>query len=140
MKIAFYKGLAYGRLIDRLVCICTLSKFSHCEIVFSDGLCVSSSFRDGGVRFKPIDLNHKWEVFEVECSVVEEESIRSFFNLHEDSRYNLIGALASWIGFTVRSNDQFFCSEIVAPVFVFNQCRNAGDLYSKMKRLGIINT
>ena len=50
MQIAFYKGPAKGltnKLGRLLVCLGTLSRYSHCELVIQ-GVCYSASARDGG--------------------------------------------------------------------------------------------
>ena len=57
MQIAFYKA-KFGNFTDKIVSAFTFSPYSHCEMVFSDGICASASLRDGGVRFKYINLGH----------------------------------------------------------------------------------
>ena len=42
-----------------------ITKYSHSEI-YIDGICYSSSVRDGGVRSKVIDLNSgKWDIVDL---------------------------------------------------------------------------
>jgi hypothetical protein len=54
VKIALYKGKK--TITDKLISWWDRGLYSHVELVFSDGLCASSSPRDGGVRMKPIEL------------------------------------------------------------------------------------
>lgn len=52
VQIAFYRGPPrrwLHKLSHWLICLFTLSRYSHCELVI-DGVCWSSSARDGGVR------------------------------------------------------------------------------------------
>ena len=50
MKIALYKGTLPGwrGWISRLVRFADRGPYSHCEVVFSDGMCASASWLDGG--------------------------------------------------------------------------------------------
>jgi len=68
MKIAFYKGTRAGvaGIYNRGVRAIDAGKYSHCEIIFSDGVSASSSFMDGGVRFKEIEYNSaNWDIIEI---------------------------------------------------------------------------
>lgn len=67
MKLALYKSTRPGLpgLYNRLVRWWTDSEYSHCELVFSDGMCGSSSWLDGGVRLKRIELDpDHWDVID----------------------------------------------------------------------------
>lgn len=64
MQLWFYKA-AEGDLLDKLVGWWTGGKYSHVELVFSDGTCFSSSPRDGGVRFKQIKASPHWDVVDL---------------------------------------------------------------------------
>ena len=59
IALAAYRPHRRADMLGRLVCWWTGSEFSHCELVV-DGLCYSSSARDGGVRGKCIDLAADW--------------------------------------------------------------------------------
>ena len=52
MKAAFYKGTRPGLqgIYSRAVRAIDRGPYSHCELVFSDGLSASASYIDGGVR------------------------------------------------------------------------------------------
>jgi len=116
MRIAFYKGKQ--RLFNRFVCWWTNGPYSHCEVVFDAGpglvspaLCASSSFMDGGVRFKVIDLDpEKWDVIDVPA--LSQEQAYRWFHENEDAGYDLIGLLST--SFPIRhSMWRYFCNEAV---------------------------
>ncbi len=76
-------------------------------------LCVSSSFMDGGVRGKVIDLTdpHKWRVYQW---TGEHADIMKWLRVHYKAKYDkrgLIGILAPAVG---HSRSRRFCSEAVA--------------------------
>lgn len=109
-----YRGPATGlknKLGHWLVCILTLSRYSHCELVI-DGTCYSSSFRDGGVRSKLIDFtNGKWDVFPI---AGDEEAAWRWFQEHKGQRYDWQGIVRFVLPFVRQRPDEFFCSEAVA--------------------------
>lgn len=116
MQLAFYRGR--GRFVDWLIKYWTQGRFSHVEVVFSDGMCYSSSPRDGGVRFKKIDLkDEKWDVLEVD--VGDETVVREWCKTQVGKGYDFLGIF----GFAilphrndVQSNRRWYCSEISAEV------------------------
>ena len=64
LKVAFYKDNSH--LFNRLVTWWTKGKYSHVELVLSNGQAASSSNRDRGVRYKYIDFNNgNWDVYEL---------------------------------------------------------------------------
>lgn len=136
MKIAFYKG-AYGTAADKVICWSTLSSYSHCEILFSDGMCASASYRDKGVRFKAIPMDHKWDVFDLHVPDCQEELARAFFNLHEGAPYDILGAVFSsklWQG-----NDRaFYCSEICGVVLGDFDGRSPKRLLQALQKRGVV--
>lgn len=118
MKIAFYKGFK-GDWKDILICIRTFSKYSHCEIVGSDGFCYSSSPRDGGVRKKEIDLKDgKWETFEINVEhkrfeyYKNQTILNKFFESTKGQKYDWVAILFSMavkLGF--EDKNKWYCSE-----------------------------
>jgi hypothetical protein len=56
VQLAFYRPHRWTDLIGYAIAAWTRSPYSHCELVM-DGVCYSSSLRDGGVRSKVIDLS-----------------------------------------------------------------------------------
>ena len=59
IALAAYTPHRWSDIGGRLICWWTRSPYSHVEIVIN-GVCYSSSMRDGGVRPKPINLNKPW--------------------------------------------------------------------------------
>ena len=110
MRLAMYKG---KNTIFNIVTSWWLGgEYSHCEIVFSDGICASSSFRDSGVRFKYIDINtNRWDILEIEG---DEETVREWFYTHSGEKYDILGL----IGFLIRPikgiKHRWVCSEAIA--------------------------
>lgn len=116
MKIAFYKGRK--RLFNRFVCWWTRGPYSHCEVVF-DGfrgldvpvLCGSSSFMDGGVRLKVIDLKPEhWDILDVPA--VDGLRALDWFHAHLRAKYDVIGLLSTSLPVPERPG-RFFCNEAI---------------------------
>ena len=112
MKAAFYKGTRPGwqgiysrgvRFIDR-------GPYSHCELVFSDGLSASASYIDGGVRFKQIayDPAH-WDFMALPDEL--EDYARDWFERNMGAPYDLMGNVRFVLPFLPDSQRGWFCSE-----------------------------
>ena len=98
MKLALYKyhrpGWGTHALFDRLARLVKgkwvnwrfkPGRYSHSEIVIN-GLCYSSSFRDGGVRSKEIDLTDgHWDVVDVGGN---DADALMWFAMHEGQKYD----------------------------------------------------
>lgn len=114
MKLALYKSTRPGLpgLYNRLVRWWTDSEYSHCELVFSDGMCGSSSWLDGGVRLKRIDLDpDHWDV--IDCPG-NEDAAYFWFLQHQGEPYDLRGMFRFVWGGLRDSRGKTFCSEAVA--------------------------
>ena len=116
MKLALYKGRT--RLFNRLVSWWLGSPYSHAEIVFSDGMCGSSSGSDGGVRLKQFFLDPlKWDVIDIEG---DELGARNWFSVYSGQKYDYLGLL----GFVWRRGTQdkgrWFCFEACAAALGSN--------------------
>jgi hypothetical protein len=115
-----------------LVCVGTLSRFSHTELVFGEpdengeSLCATSSGRDGGVRFKRIKLDPaRWTVDPLSgLHANAEAQALLWFHKHEGEPYDHQGLAAVWL-FTVapfmravwrliQARRRWFCSESAA--------------------------
>lgn len=112
MKIAFYLA-KFGTKYDKGIALATFSRFSHCEIVFSDGECWSASYRDKGVRGKFITLGDHWEVYDL-VGNFDESAIKYWFLMHEGDKYDLPGAIGSWFHVDLTSENKKFCSQACA--------------------------
>ncbi|WP_136414409.1 hypothetical protein [Herbaspirillum sp. ST 5-3] len=116
MKIAFYKGRT--RLFNRFVSWWTSGPYSHAEAVF-DGfrelsgpvLCGSSSFLDGGVRLKMIELQpDHWDVIEVPS--LDGSRALDWFHAHLGAKYDVIGLLST--SCPIRQDGRrYFCNEAI---------------------------
>lgn len=133
MQIAFYKGRR--RLFNRLTAWWTNGPYSHCELIV-EGVCWSSSFMDGGVRGKRMNLNlEHWDVIEVAGNAADAQ--QWFFN-HFGDDYDVLGL----VGFVWRpwrdNKDRWVCSEAIAAALGFVQpwrfCPNT--LYAALSRPG----
>jgi hypothetical protein len=116
VTLAFYKGTLaendHAKLFDRVVCWRTRGRFSHVELVLPNGFCASSSFRDGGVRFKRIDLNSgRWELVQYEGD--PSEACR-WFAAHENAQYDAFSLLAFAVPWRMSDARRWYCSEAVA--------------------------
>lgn len=110
-RAAFYKGTRPGLpgIYNRVVRWWTRSKYSHMELVFSDGLSASSSFEDGGVRFKQINYTSgDWDFRELPQWM--EAPARRFFEERDGWDYDTWGQL-HFIIFRIRgAARRLFCS------------------------------
>ena len=78
-------------------------------------LCYSASYRDGGVRFKRIDLDEtpgKWVRAPVIIEPEEARAMRSWCEKHVGGRYDIPGVLAFKLPFVRHRLNWWFCSEI----------------------------
>ena len=87
--------------------------YSHCELVFSDGLSGSSSYIDGGVRFKRIayDPAH-WDFIDLPPSL--EPYARDWFRANDGAPYDLMGNVRFVLPWLADSDKGWFCSEAMA--------------------------
>lgn len=111
MRIAFYKG--EGNIFDRLIRIWTKGKYSHCELVFSDGIFCSSDPRSNGVRYKFIECDEtKWDFAEILADIFDENIVRRWCNRKVGKKYDWLGIVLSQI-LPIGMNDpnRYFCSE-----------------------------
>lgn len=125
-RAAFYKGTHSGiaGVYNVIVRAWDSGPYSHCELIFSDGLSASSAFLDGGVRFKQIEYDPaKWDIVDLPDHL--EHDARAWFVLNEfqpdgtRTPYDLLGNF----GFVWRPirglSGAFFCSEALAAALGF---------------------
>lgn len=109
MKIAFYKGTS--KPFNWIVSKWTRGPYSHCEVIFKNGHCASSSFRDGGVRIKTIILDpERWDLMEI--SNIDESVVRAWFGAHYGQKYDILG-LAAVLTPVKEDKDRWFCNEAI---------------------------
>lgn len=120
MLIAFYKGTRPGLagLYSRAVRWWTKGKYSHVEVIFTDGLAASASFLDGGVRFKAIKFDDgKWDFVNVPDRL--EPAARKWFKRHSGQGYDVLGNVHFIISLVSGEKRKWFCSEAVAAALGF---------------------
>jgi hypothetical protein len=117
---AFYK-FKITSLIDFGIALRTLSKYSHCEFRFSDGMCFSSTTRVGptegvvqdGCRFKQIDMNpDRWDF--VPLPFLDEARLRNWCAQQVGRGYDYAGIFAYLIPGMKPDAEKYFCSEVLA--------------------------
>ena len=112
MFVAFYKG--EGNFFDKLIRWKTRSQYSHCELVFSDGVFFSADPRDKGVRYKNIALDPtKWDFKEVHLDTFAENVVRRYCDSKVGRKYDWLGIVFCHVlKLGVEDAGRFFCSEI----------------------------
>lgn len=117
MQVAFYRASRPGMagLYNRIVRLVDGGPYSHAELVFSDGLAASSSYMDGGVRFKRIEFDPaKWDVLELDRQRFHETRARAWFTEHEGTPYDLAGNLKFVWHWWPASKWRYFCTSAIA--------------------------
>ena len=120
MRVAFYKGTRPGiaGIYNRLVRWWCQGQYSHCELIFADGVAASASFADGGVRFKAIDFDPaNWDFVDVPHA--NEAAARDWFSLREGASYDLVGNLRFIVSPLPDDPNRYFCSESVMAALGF---------------------
>lgn len=114
VQLAFYRGPAtkpWDRFRHWCVRAWTNSKWSHVELVI-DGICHSSSPRDGGVRAKVIDLRSgKWDVIDIQADTAR---ALQWFKDHDGQDYDWAGIARFVLPLLPHNDDQWFCFESVS--------------------------
>ncbi len=127
MHVAFYKGTRPGLqgIYSRAVRFIDRGPYSHCELIFSDGLAASASFIDKGVRFKNIEFddNH-WDFIEIPWA--NESIARQWFLDHEGQPYDLSGNLHFILGPVPESKDEWFCNESISAAIGIQESWRVG--------------
>lgn len=110
MKAAFYKGK--HRLFNRLTAWWDNGIYTHMELVFSDQIAASSSFSDGGVRFKSIQFDDsKWDFIELPRKLFNERDARVWFDVNKGRKYDFCGLIRFVADALPENRTRFFCSE-----------------------------
>ena len=138
MKIHFYKARA-GKIGDKIVSL--VSVFSHVELEIN-GVCYSSSNRDGGVRSKIINTsNHqKWLSFELKKDIDINRCL-SYFESVKGQKYDWLNIFCTQlIKLNMQSEDKQICSEFVANCLGLENAYKYSpeSLFYKLKELNII--
>ena len=122
-RIAFYKGTRPGVAgwYNRLGRWLDHGPYSHCELIFSDGMSGSASYMDHGVRIKYIGYTSVdcWDFVEIPAQY--ELAARVWFIEHHGEAYDLMGNINAALGFVPHSGDKWFCSEAIAEALGLNE-------------------
>ena len=120
MKVIFYKA-RHGNFIDKAIAFKTsswtdrltgkwLDGYSHCELLFKDGMMFSASQWDNAVRFEHHRYNaDKWEYTEVDLS---ELHCRAFAMQRNGEKYDYLGIVGFIVPFVKDDSKKSFCSEV----------------------------
>ena len=121
MRAAFYKGTRSGwqGLYSRAVrWVDGPGLYSHCELIFSDGLSASASYIDKGVRFKRIDYDPAhWDI--IDLPGFDEAAARTWFDVRVGHGYDLLGNLRFIFGWVRDDDGRWFCSEALMAALGF---------------------
>lgn len=110
MQAAFYKG--NHRLFNKLTAWWDRGIYTHMELVFSDKTAASSSFIDGGVRFKSIKFDDsRWHFIELPERLFNERYARNWFNDNQGRKYDFSGLIRFGVDALPEDREKFFCSE-----------------------------
>lgn len=112
MQAAFYKATRPGLqgLYSRAVRLIDHGPYSHCELVFGDGMCGSASFIDGGVRLKRIELDPAhWDLLDLPGEL--EPYAREWFRANTGAPYDLVGNVRFVLPWIDDCETGWFCSE-----------------------------
>lgn len=112
LRAAFYRGTRPGLqgVYSRAVRAIDRGPYSHCELVFSDGISASASWMDGGVRFKRIDYDPaRWDFLLLPPEL--EGYARDWFEFNAGAPYDLMGNVRFVLPWLADTERGWFCSE-----------------------------
>lgn len=145
MQVAFYNGWDNkdANIYDKLICIWTLSKYSHCEVIFSDGISFSSSPRDGGCRYKNITYKpNNWDIYDLAIDNEHEGILRNFCDRQVGKKYDWRGIFFSvFLPLDKHNPNRWFCSEVLATLFKIEgpSFCTPDDLYEALEEINLID-
>lgn len=114
MKVAFLKGTGF---IDYIIKIWTFGKYSHSELVFSDGTWFSTElawpFKTSFHRYDEQWANKHFDFIDINITAEQEQRIREFCVGEVGCAYDWKGIILSMIlPFKKADAEKWFCSEI----------------------------
>ena len=114
MDLIFYLS-KYGAAYDKLISVATESRYCHVEIRFSDGMCFSSSFPDGGTRLKKLDVEPtQWDVLTIPTTPEQEAIVRDWCKTQVGLPYDMLGMLCIFLPGDVHTPGAWYCSNVCA--------------------------
>jgi hypothetical protein len=140
MKVAFYKDNSH--VFNALVSWWTRGPYSHCELIIGytgDGkaICYSSSFRDGGVRLKIVDLiPEHWDIVDIGGTESDAIAAVAWFAERVGAKYDVMGLVGCVFRSVADDRDKYYCSEAVAAAVGFPESwrMDPNTLYSVFTR------
>ena len=120
MQLAFYK--APGNLTDKLIRLATFGKYSHCEIIFSDGMWFSADAWNNVCRYKEEKYFNRdnWDFIEFNCS---ESVARMFCDRINGSPYDFRAILTWFLPDFRDDRAKWYCSEACHEALAFPRSR-----------------
>jgi hypothetical protein len=117
LQLALYKGPPRDDWAHTLshygIRVWTRSPWSHAELVI-DGVCWSSSARDGGVRPKVIDLaSGRWDVVELYLPADQAAYALAWFQLHDGDKYDYLNIGRFVLPILGHDRDRWVCFEAI---------------------------
>ena len=113
MRVAFKRAKG-GTIWEWLIGFIAWGLYCHVEVICPDGRCFSSDERDGGVRFKQVDFDERWDIFTVPGSW--DSGMLRWCEGEVGCGYDWPGALLCPWKLRVNDRNKWFCSEIVSHV------------------------
>ena len=117
MKVAFLRGTNF---LDKLIKGWTGYKYSHCELVFSDGVTIGTSLRSPfKVESKKVNYNKGyWDLIDIKLDMDQEIRIRTFCNAQIGKEYDWTAIWFSHLlPFKIQDDNKWFCSELCVAAF-----------------------
>lgn len=117
MKVAALKGTG---IADRLIQLWTWSKYSHCELVFSDGVTFGSTLKPPmKTSFSQKVYNPAlWDLIDINVPPEKEALIRMFCEKQAGKEYDWKAIFLSQILFLRKEDpDKWICSEVCVAAF-----------------------
>ena len=116
MQIALYKGPPSSilhKISHCLIKFWTRSEYSHAELVIN-GICYSSSSRDGGVRSKKINIKSgRWDVFDITDDKQIKAKALSWFVEHDGDSYDYRNIFRYVIPLIGHNENHWVCFEAI---------------------------
>lgn len=110
ISAAFYK--AEGRLVDKLIRWWTQSRFSHCELVFSNDEMFSADAWTGTTRFTRSFTPAHWELVPITIGEDQEALLYQWCLDRVGKKYDWLGVFGFVLPFIKQDSSRWFCSEI----------------------------
>lgn len=147
MKVAFFKGP--GTILDKLIRRVTRSPYSHCELLFSDGLLSENGWMFGampgeGTRFKQATLKPAEWIF-VDLPVTRPQELLALYFCRAENKcgYDYPGVFRYLLPLFTESKEKWFCSEVCTaalqaaglPLLLTPSRVHPGRLYEALRAL-----